>query len=188
MRFESLSEDELNTLGYFLEEEADAREALDFFAAHGLMTALAVSPKPNDFEILWGIIFEQAPVFKNQEQETEIRRILKKLWVEIDGLLSESEEFPVPCDLKVDLEEGEDISPLESWAQGFMEGLMQQEEAWFEDKEEEVAEQLLPLHYASGFFADEPEMQEIDNNSELSRQVCEALPAAVTDLYLAFRV
>jgi uncharacterized protein len=188
MHHEALSEEELNTLGYYLEEEAQERDALDFFATHGLMTALSINPQPNDFNILWSLIFEQPPIFENTEQENTIKAILLKLWHEIDSLLSEAEEFPVPCELTVEVEDDEEIAPLESWAQGFMEGLMYQQDSWFKNKEAEIAEQLLPIHYASGFFSDEPEMQEIDNNLELSKQVCEALPSAVTDLYLAFRV
>lgn len=187
MNHPSLSEEDLNTLGFFLEKEASNREALDFFATHGLITAFITCPISNQVEDAWKIIFEEPPHFAHAKQEQEIKQHLQSLWQEIEYLLSESETFPLPCECTLDRDEEETLSPLESWAQGFMEGVMSQQEAWFQNDKHNIAEFLLPLHFASGFFHDEPDMAEIANNPQLAKDVCNAVPGAISDLYLAFR-
>lgn len=187
MNHPSLSEEDLNTLGFFLEKEASAREALDFFATHGLITALIISPISNQAEDAWKIIFEETPHFEYAKQEQEIKQHIQSLWQEIEYLLGDSETFPLPCECALNQHEEELLSPLESWAQGFVEGVMSQQDAWFQNTQYNIAEYLLPLHFASGFFCDEPDMVEIANNPQLTRDVCNAVPEAVSDLYLAFR-
>ena len=58
------------------------------------------------------------------------------------------------------------------------------EEAWYADREDLVAQHLFPIMYASGLFMDEPEMADIDEDAELSDQICGNIPAAIVELYL----
>ena len=58
------------------------------------------------------------------------------------------------------------------------------EEAWYADREEIVAQHLFPIMYASGLFMDEPEMADIDEDADLSDRMCANIPAAVVELYL----
>jgi uncharacterized protein len=67
---------------------------------------------------------------------------------------------------------------------GFMTGVLLQEEQWYARNEETVAQHLFPIMYASGLFMDEPEMADIDEDVDLSNQMCANIPAAVVELYL----
>lgn len=64
---------------------------------------------------------------------------------------------------------------------------LEQPDAWFEGEgEAEVAELIFPVVYASGINSDEKEFADIDEDENLSRQVCEAIPDAIIDLFLHF--
>ena len=106
-----------------------------------------------------------------------------KLSKEIQAWLDSGQDFPVPADLTL-VDDEEEEPPLESWAIGYMTAVMLQEEDWYAEHEEKVAECLFPIMYASGLFADEPEMADIDEDVELSDQMCGNIPAAVIQVYL----
>lgn len=179
----ALSEDELETLGVLLEDEAERQDSFDFFAIHGLITAFMAGPVPFDMEAVWECAFDETLGFSTEEKQT-VDLLLKKLARETQAWLDSGEDFPVPTELTLIDEEEE--PPLESWAIGFMTGVMLHEEEWYKRNEEEVAEGMFSIMYASGLFADEEEMADIDDDIALSNQVCAAIPAAVTDLYLFF--
>lgn len=177
----SLSEDELETLGVLLEDEADRQDSFDFFAIHGLMTALIAGPVEFKVEQIWELAFEEKLGFTASEKET-VNDLLIKLSKEIQAWLDSGQDFPVPCDLTLMDEEGE--PPLESWAMGYMTAVLLQEEQWYAREEETVAQHLFPIMYASGLFMDEDEMADIDEDVDLSNQMCSNIPAAVVELYL----
>lgn len=177
----SLSEDELETLGVLLEDEAERQDSFDFFAVHGLMTALIAGPVEFSVEQIWDCAFDEQLGFSKAEQE-QVNALLVKLSKEIQAWLDSGQDFPVPCDLT--LLDDEDEPPVESWAMGFMTGVLLQEEQWYARNEETVAQHLFPIMYASGLFMDEPEMADIDEDVDLSNQMCANIPAAVVELYL----
>lgn len=177
----SLSEDELETLGVLLEDEAERQDSFDFFAVHGLMTALIAGPNEFSVQQVWEAAFEEKLGFSAAEKE-QVNALLIKLSKEIQAWLDSGLDFPVPCDLTLIDEEEE--PPLESWAMGFMTGVILQEEQWYARDEEIVAQHLFPIMYASGLFMDEPEMADIDEDIDLSNQMCENIPAAIVELYL----
>ena len=81
----------------------------------------------------------------------------------------------------------EELSELQEWASGFMEGVFLTERHWFEnDKEDVVAELLLPFMVASDLFQDE-EVNQIKSNAQLTKSCIEQIPEVVTDLYLTLR-
>lgn len=177
----SLSEDELETLGLLLEEEAERQDSFDFFAIHGLITALLSSPVEFDVQQVWELAFEQSLGF-NQQQQSTLNQLFLQLAKEIQAWLDSGQDFPVPADLSLDDEEGE--PPIESWAMGYITAVLLQDETWYSAGEEQVAQHLFPIMYASGLFMDEPEMADIDEDIELSDQMCAHIPAAVVELYL----
>ncbi|MAS23867.1 MAG: hypothetical protein CMI08_03315 [Oceanospirillaceae bacterium] len=177
----SLSEDELETLGVMLEDEAERQDSFDFFAVHGLMTALISGPVDFELQQVLEAAFDEKTGFTSAEYE-QLKSLLIKLSKEIQAWLDSGQDFPVPADLTLMDEEGE--PPLESWAMGYMTTVLLQEEEWYKRNEDDVAQHLFPIMYASGLFMDEPEMADIDEDVELSDQMCGNIPAAVIGLYL----
>lgn len=179
----ALSEHELETLGILLEEEAERQDSFDFFAIHGLITAFLTGPIPFDMEAVRGCAFDDQTGFSSVEKQ-QLAELLEKLGKEIQAWLDSGADFPVPADLTL-IDEDEE-PPLESWAIGFMTGVMLHEEHWYARDEERVAEALFSVMYASGLFAEEDDMADIDEDINLSNQVCGGIPATVIDLYLFF--
>jgi len=178
----ALTEDELETLGVLLETEAERQDSFDFFAVHGLITALLSGPNEFDIRQVWDCAFDEQLGF-DKEQKAQVNELMLKLSKEIQAWLDSGQDFPVPADLTL-VDDEEEEPPLESWAIGYMTAVMLQEEDWYAEHEEKVAECLFPIMYASGLFADEPEMADIDEDVELSDQMCGNIPAAVIQVYL----
>lgn len=177
----SLTEDELETLGVLLEDEAERQDSFDFFAVHGLITALIAGPEDFSVQQVWDCAFDEQLGFSKTEKD-QVHSLMIKLGKEIQAWLDSGQDFPVPADLTLMDDDGE--PPLESWAMGFMTGVLLQEEQWYARDEETVAQHMFPIMYASGLFMDEPEMADIDEDVDLSNQMCANIPAAVIELYL----
>jgi len=177
----ALSEEELETLGNLLEDEADRNDSFDFFAVHGFITALLTGPVEFDVQDVWDCAFDETTSFTPANKAT-VTALMVKLSKEIQAWLDSGQDFPVPTDLSLMDDDGE--PPLESWAMGFMSAVLLQEEAWYASNEELIAQFLFPIMYASGLFMDEPEMADIDEDSELSDQMCANIPVSIIELYL----
>ena len=182
----ALDEDELELLGQMLEDEFERQESFDFFEAHGLLTGLKTGPIELDWPQIYDIIFPEKTAFNDKELD-QVQRLLRKLSYEIQAWLDSGQDFPVPCDLTLQVEDDdEEGSPLEAWAAGFMAGVLQNEEVWYANDEEKMAEWIFPIMYASGLFVDEPEMAEIDEDEALSEQMCVNIPPAIIEMFLHF--
>ncbi|HCG79161.1 MAG TPA: hypothetical protein DE015_08115 [Oceanospirillales bacterium] len=180
----ALTEEELERLGTLLEDEAERNDSFDFFAVHGFITGLLTGPSGAsgmDQQTLWDCAFEAQPGFSKAERQ-EVDTLMSQLSKEIQAWLDSGQDFPVPTDLTLIDDENE--PPLESWAMGFMSAVLLNEEAWYAEREEIVAQHLFPIMYASGLFMDEPEMADIDEDADLSDRMCANIPAAVVELYL----
>lgn len=182
----ALNEDQLETLALFLEDQAETAEGLDFFALHGLLTANAVSPATLGIESLIPIIFDGEPAWSNDLQKQEIAQLISLLQKEIVELVESGQSFPVPCDLNVEADEDGEAAPLENWSVGFMLLSLENPDEWYGEHEENAAELLFPIVYASGLNADESAFAEIDNDDQLSLQVCASIPDNVIDLFLLY--
>jgi len=182
----ALNEDQLETLALFLEDEAEEGEGLDFFALHGLLTANAISPQPVNLTTLFEITFNGEPKWESSQQKQNIEQLVSILQKEIIELIELGQAFPVPCDLNVEADEDGEAAPLENWAVGFMLLTEHQEALWFEQKEDEAAELLFPILYASGLQAEDEAFADIDEDDQLSRQVCASIPENVVDLFLLY--
>jgi uncharacterized protein len=182
----ALDEDELELLGQMLEDELERQDSFDFFEAHGLLTAIKTGPIDLEWAQIYDIIFPEKTAF-NDEQLERVQRLLRKLSYEIQAWLDYGEDFPIPCDLTLQVEDDdEEGAAIEAWTSGFMAGVLQNEEAWYGKDEEQMAQWIFPIMYASGLFAEEAEMAEIDEDEALSDQMCVNIPPAVIEMFLHF--
>lgn len=182
----ALSEAELDQLDDFLYSDIVSEDCLDLIGVHGLFCALNISPIEID-EATWiELVFDVEPKWESDAQKQEIMGLLQRFYNSIGGNLYSDGEIELLCELSLDAEEGEDISPLSWWAQAFMEGVFTQEEVWFGTKsEEDVAEMLLPIMVASDLF-DEEDINKIRDDEKVCAEMCSQIPDLLVDLYLYF--
>ncbi|MCP4598654.1 YecA family protein [Neptuniibacter sp.] len=181
-----LSDAELDQLDGFLYSDLVSEDCLDLIGVHGLFSALNISPSPMDDATLQELVFDEEPKWESEEQKQTINTLLQRFYSEIGGNLYSDGEIELPCELSLDAEEGEDISPLAWWAQAFMEGVFTQEEVWFNKQtEQDVAEMLLPVMVASDLF-DEADINKIRDDEKLCAEMCAQIPELLIDLYLYF--
>ena len=182
----ALDEEQLETLALFLEDHADQAEGLDFFTLHGLLTANAVGPAPISWDELLEITFNGEPDWEDDNQKTNITQLIAVLQKEVIELVESGQTFPVPCELNVAGDEDGDAAPLESWAIGFMLLSLEQTDQWYGKNEENAAELLFPILYASGLNAEDDAFADIDEDEQLSKQVCASIPDNIVDLFLMY--
>ncbi|NVK74903.1 MAG: YecA family protein [Oceanospirillaceae bacterium] len=186
MAHQPLDDLELETLETFLESDQVHEECQNFVMAHGFLTALAICPMPTPEQKWLPVIFEDTPNFDNDKQEKQILQYLSRLMLDIQKELESEDGFIIPCELEMG-ETPEELSELQEWATGFMEGVFFTESQWFEsDKEEVVAELLLPIMVASDLFDDE-EVLQIRKSEKLTHSCIAQIPEVVTDLFLVLR-
>lgn len=186
MAHQPLDDLELETLESFLESDQVHEECQNFVMAHGFLTALSICPAQIAEEQWLPVIFEESPQFDNNKQEKQILQYLSRLYVDIQKELESEDGFMVPCELEM-AESPEELSELQEWATGFMEGVFMTESHWFDsEKEEVVAELLLPIMVASDLFDDE-EVVEIRASEKLTQSCIAQIPEVVTDLFLVLR-
>jgi len=182
----ALTDSELDLLDDFLYSDVVSEDCLDLTGIHGLFCALNISPTPLDESTWLELVFDETPKWESDAQEAEIMGLLKRLYSHIGGQLYSDGEIELPCELSLDAEEDEDISPLSWWSQAFMEGVFTQEEEWFGSKaQEEVAEMLLPIMVASDLF-EEDDINKIRDDEKLCAEMCAQIPELLIDLYLYF--
>ncbi|MBS3803188.1 MAG: YecA family protein [Oleiphilaceae bacterium] len=174
-----LSNSEIESLEDILFAEPWGEDALDFFGLHGMVCASVVGPitisTENLFMLATGLdeLPEDTvpPVFK-----TLVETLSNGLAHSLD--MGQALELPEP-------EDGDPMNALENWCAGFVEVFLENEEAWLQDNEEEVAELLVPMLTLSGFYEDE-DFQRVRESEKLSQQMADAIPDSLTDLYLLF--
>lgn len=186
MQHQPLDDLELEELENFLDSDAVHEDCQNFVMAHGFLTALAISTEAPAASHWLPVVFEETPNFTSDKEQKHIENILTRLFADIQKELESEDDFLVPCEIAVSSDPNE-LSELEEWASGFMEGVFFTERHWFEtDKEEEIAELLLPFMVASGLFEDE-EVQQIRESEKLTQSCIDQIPQLVTDLFLALR-
>lgn len=186
MAHQPLDDLELETLELFLDSEQVHEECHNFITAHGFLTALSICPVSLPESTWMPIVFEETPNFASQAEEEKIIRLLSKLNLDIQKELESEDQFLVPCDIEMS-EDPEELSELQEWASGFMEAVFLTEQHWFEsDKEDLIAELLLPIMVASDLFDDE-EVLQIRQSEKLTQSCIDQIPEVVTDLFLVLR-
>ena len=176
--------DQLQRLQAFLDADDLHDEALDYMAACGYLSALAISPEPVADEELLAELFAETPPYESPAQQDEIIGTLLELKARIARELASDEDLELPCELT--LGDEPDDSDLRSWCIGFREGVFLREEAWFSNDEELVSELLLPVMVGSGLFADQPEFAEIEQDEDMVEDMVEHIPQVLTQLFLLF--
>ena len=176
--------EQLNRLQAFLDAEDLHEEALDFIAAHGYLTALAICSAPVPEREWIDALFAETPRYRDDAERDEIEQTLGKLKAHIGRQLAGEEEPELPCD--TDLGDEPDDSDIRGWCIGFMEGVFLREDIWFEHAEEEVSELLLPIMVGSGLFDEQPEFADIAKDRNLVDEMVDQIPELLTALFLLF--
>lgn len=186
MQHQPLDDLELEELENFLDSDLVHEDCQNFVMVHGFLTALAISPEAPSAQHWLPIVYEETPKFTSEKQQKHIENLLVRLFSDIQIELESEEDFLVPCEIEMS-QNPDELSELQEWASGFMEGVFFTERHWFEsEKEEEVAELLLPFMVASDLFEDE-EVQQIRESEKLTQSCIEQIPQLVTDLFLVLR-
>jgi len=181
-----LTNNQIDLLDAYLLSDKVQEEALDYIALHGYLCALAISPEPLA-EAQWlEQVFAETPVQEDSAERHEMLNLIRQEFAFLRECLESDQDIDLPCDLTLELDEEGDCL-LEYLAQGFMELIFSQEEAWFSQQEEDVAECLLPFMLAAKLDEDK-ELEELRHQPEFCQQLCEQIPELLQDLYLLFRV
>ncbi|RDL45822.1 YecA family protein [Marinomonas piezotolerans] len=186
MQHQPLDDLELEELENFLDSDAVHEDCQNFVMAHGFLTALSICPNTPQPSRWLPVVFEESPNFTSEKEQNHIENLLKRLLSDIQKELESEDDFLVPCEIEMS-DNPEELSELQEWASGFMEGVFFTERSWFEtEKEETVAELLLPFMVASDLFEDE-EVQQIRESEKLTQSCISQIPQLVTDLFLVLR-
>ena len=181
-----LTDSQIDQLDAYLLSENVHEEALDYIALHGYLCALAISPIPLPENEWLEQVMAEKPVLENSAERHEMLNLIRQEFAFLRECLESDQDIDLPCDLTLELDQ-EDDCLLEYWAQGFMGLIFSQEDAWFSQQEEDVAECLLPFMLAAKLDEDE-ELEELRLQPEFCQQLCEQIPELLQDLYLLFRV
>ncbi|MFL3648513.1 MAG: YecA family protein [Oceanospirillaceae bacterium] len=183
---EPLTDSQIDQLDAYLLSDKVHEDALDYIALHGYLCALAISPAPLTEQEWLEQVMAETPIQEDSAECHEIFNLMRQELAFLQDCLESDQDIDLPCDLTLELDE-EDDCLLEYWAQGFMELIFSQEEVWFSEQEEDVAECLLPFMLAAKLDEDE-ELEELRSQPEFCQQLCEQIPELLQDLYLLFRV
>ena len=181
-----LSDDQLEQLDTYLLSDNVKEEALDYIALHGYLCALNISPESLSENAWLTQVLAENPQSNANHLDPQMLDLMRQENNYIRGCLESDSGIELPCDLTLEHDEEGDCL-LEYWAQGFMELVFSQEEAWFSQHEDAVAESLLPFMLAANLDEDQ-ELAELRNQPKLCQQLCEQIPELVQDLFLLFRV
>jgi uncharacterized protein len=167
-----------NVLINFLNSDNADDEAMDFIEMHGYLTSLAIQSGNLSNDDMLG------EIFSNDIHNDEITAAIFALKAEITQCLFNGEFPELPENSLSDDESDE----LILWASGFMQGIFAQEELWFAEHADEVAELTLPILSCSGLLdeSDEDEILDITSNDEIMDAMVEKIPDCAVDLYLLF--
>jgi uncharacterized protein len=181
-----LTDQQIDQLDAYLLSDQVQEEALDYIALHGYLCALAISPAPLSEDEWLEQVMAQPQTNKTDSQRQDMLALMRKELAYLRECLESDQDIDLPCDLTLEVDQEGDCL-LEYWAQGFMELIFSQEEVWFSEQEEDVAECLLPFMLAAKLDEDS-ELEELRRQPELCQQLCEQIPELLQDLYLLFRV
>ncbi|MFO7527712.1 MAG: YecA family protein [Marinobacter sp.] len=175
-----LSNSDIEALEDILFAEPWGDDALDFFGLHGVVCASVVGPVELSAEDIFRLATatEQVP---GGEIPEVFRRSVAQLSKDMAHALDMGQALELP-----EPEDGDPMNALENWSAGFVETFLEHEEEWLEAaSEEETADLMVPMLTLSGLFDDE-DFQKVRNSDKLSRQMADAIPDSLTDLYLLF--
>lgn len=171
----ALSHEQQTTLFDFLDSDAN-EHGLDAVASHGFLTALTVGPRGHLDATALAALFDGQPV------SDAVHDLLQAWQKSIHAALYHGERLQLPCELRVEVDTS---TALNDWCAGFMEGLFLDEDAWYRDHEDDVADMTLPMVVLSELIEDD-DLQTIRRDQRLIRDMARELPELVTALYLLY--
>ncbi len=174
-----LSSAEISKLEDILFDERFVEDALDYFGIHGMLSALAVGPVELSSDEWVSQAFGQPVAADSLADYALVKSYLERTFRHIRAALNGEEQVELPA------ETYEDRDALTNWCAGFVEAFMAHEAEWFADRQDLVAELLLPIMAVSDLFDDE-DFTQIKANPKLMEQLSEQIPEVLTDLYLLF--
>lgn len=174
-----LSDSDIEALEDILFAEPWGDEALDFFGLHGVVCASVVGPASLSSEDIFRLATGADEAPGGQVPDT-FRDAVEKLARDMAQALDMGQPLELP-----EPEDGDPMNALENWCAGFVDTFLENEDAWLEAGEEETADLLVPMMTLSGLFEDE-DFQNVRNSPKLSRDMADAIPDSLTDLYLLF--
>ncbi|OEY67144.1 YecA family protein [Marinobacter sp. X15-166B] len=174
-----LSSNEIEALEDVLFAAPWGDDALDFFGLHGVVCASVVGPVSQSvdeiFQLATGV--EELPASGTPAAFAQaVERLRKHLAGSLD--LGQPLQLPEP-------EDGDPMHALENWCAGFIDAFMEHESEWLTVSEQEIGELLVPMLTLSGLFEDE-DFQKVRDSARLSATMADAIPDALTDLYLLY--
>lgn len=151
-------------------------DALTWVETHGLLCAMAVGPQPPlDWQQVCHAGDEQVPA--------PVASALASLRDRVAATLGAGERIQLPCRLDPYADdEGKDLA---AWCAGFMAGVFMQEDAWYRQDEEQIANLLLPFVLIAGLDED-PDLDALWQDTKLVRQMGLGLPELLEELFLHF--
>lgn len=174
-----LSDSDIEALEDILFAEPWGDDALDFFGLHGVVCASVVGPASLTTEDIFRLATGTGEVPGGEVPDT-FRRAVEQLSRDMAHALDMGQPLELP-----EPEDGDPMNALENWCAGFVDTFLEHENAWLEAGEEETADLLVPMLTLSGLFEDE-DFQNVRNSEKLSRDMADAIPDCLTDLYLLY--
>lgn len=176
-----LSDNAIDQLEELLFDESLSDDTLDYFGLHGLVSAAVVGPiQLESTEIMSICLAEQTLNGMDQELD-HLSACIELMRAELVESLTEGDAIFLPFEDEDDHYE----DALISWCAGFVEGLLANENAWFDKNEEVSAELLLPYMALSGLF-DNEDFAPIINNKKLMQQFETVIAEQLTDVFLFY--
>ncbi|EKF72955.1 hypothetical protein A11A3_16065 [Alcanivorax hongdengensis A-11-3] len=161
-----------NTAKHYFESQGD--DAPTWTELHGLLCALAVGPQENPADLAAHL---DMPV--PDEVADSLEQLRQRLTTQLLG----GEPINLPCLL--DPYQEDDGQDLASWCAGFMSGVFVDEAAWYEPDEEAMVQLLLPFVLISG-LDDDPELDNLWQDTKVIRQMALGIPELLEELFLFF--
>lgn len=174
-----LTNNEIEALEDILFAEPWGDDALDFFGLHGVVCASVVGPvalAPADlFRLATGV--DSLPASGVPEAFSDcVAKLAEEMRSALD--MGQPLELPEP-------EDGDPMNALENWCAGFVDTFLENEDQWLEINEEDTANLMVPMMTLSGLFEDE-DFLKVRESDKLAKQMADAIPDSLTDLYLLF--
>jgi uncharacterized protein len=177
----AIANDTLNALEAFLDSEAN-ENGLDFHGTHGFLTAITVGPRGGLDEAALSALFEDLPPSSDAAFNTQLIEQLAAWQKSIHAALYHGVRLTLPCELIVD---HQDSNELNDWCVGFMEGLFLDEDAWYAEHEEDIADMTLPMVVLSELIEDD-DLAQIRQDQRIINEMAKQIPELITSLYLLF--
>lgn len=171
-----LTDEQLEQLDELLTQLTTQEEDADFYVALGYLTAQALQPTASNPAHWLENLFAKP---NNPAISKPLIELLTLATAAAKQGFYQGGGIELPFELNLAAADDE----IPDWCGGFMQAVFEQEEAWFANQEQAMAELLLPIMALSGLFADEEEFIEIEEDPQLIEQFAKQLPDLLLDIY-----